>query len=350
MATRSFEIAGRPIGGDNPPYLIAEMSGNHNQDLARALSIVDAAKAAGADAVKLQTYTADTITIRSHRPEFRIEGGLWANRTLHDLYQEAYTPWDWHGAIFEHAREIGIVAFSTPFDFTAVDFLESLGAPCYKIASPEIVDLPLIERCAATGKPMIMSTGMATLPEIEEAVAAARGAGCRDLALLYCVSGYPTPVAEMNLATMADMARRFDAVIGLSDHSTGTAVPVAAVALGAHLIEKHFTLARADGGVDSAFSLEPAEFRAMVEASHAARAAVGAPDYEISESEARTLPFRRSLYVVGAVAAGEPLTEANTRSIRPANGLAPKHYRAVLGRKARQAIAAGTPLDWSLIE
>lgn len=350
MAAHSFKIAGRTIGGDASPYLIAEISGNHNREIGRALAIIDAAHAAGADAVKLQTYTADTITVRSNRPEFRIQGGLWDGRTLHELYEEAHTPWDWHGPIFEHARRIGITVFSTPFDFTAIELLESLGAPAYKIASMEIVDLPLIERCAATGKPLIMSTGMAMLPEIEEAVAAARGAGCRDLALLYCVSGYPTPVWEMNLATIADMARRFDVVIGLSDHTMATAVPVAAVAVGAALIEKHFTLARADGGVDSAFSLEPAEFRTMVQDTRAAHAALGTPDYEISPSEERSMPFRRSLYVVADVAAGEALTAANTRSIRPANGLPPKHYRAVLGRRARVPIAAGTPLDWSLIE
>jgi pseudaminic acid synthase len=350
MGQPGFSIAGRRIGAGQPPYVIAEMSGNHNGEPARALALIDAAKAAGADAVKLQTYTADTITIRSDRPEFRIEGGLWHGRTLHDLYQEAHTPWDWHEALFRRGRELGITVFSSPFDASAIALLERLGAPAYKVASPEIVDLPLIEAMARTGKPLIMSLGMATLPEIEEAIAAARGAGCRELALLHCVSGYPTPAAECNLATIGDLARRFEAVIGLSDHSMGIAVPVAAVALGACLIEKHFTLSRADGGVDSAFSLEKEELAAMTAALRDAAQAIGRVSYEISPSEAATLKFRRSLYVVRAVPAGAALGEADVRSIRPAAGLAPKHLKTVLGRRTRRAVPAGTPLSWDMLE
>lgn len=342
-------IASRPVGCKEPAFIIAELSGNHNGDVTRAFELLEAAKAAGADAVKLQTYTADTITIDHDGPGFVMDGGLWAGRTLHDLYQEASTPWDWHPALFAKARELGIAIFSSPFDCTAVDFLEELGAPAYKIASFELVDLPLIRHVAATGKPMIMSTGMADLTEIGEAVAAAREGGCKDLVLLHCISGYPTPVEDSNLATIPDLAARFDCPIGLSDHTLGTAVSVAAVALGACVIEKHFTLARADGGVDSAFSIEPDELAALVRDCRMAGAAIGDAGYTRRPSETGNAIFRRSLYAVADIAAGEELTAANVRSIRPGFGLPPKHLPDVLGRRAARAIPRGTPMAWELM-
>ncbi|SNS78569.1 MULTISPECIES: pseudaminic acid synthase [unclassified Azospirillum] len=331
------------------PFLIAELSGNHNGDIDRARRMIDAAKAAGADAVKLQTYTADTITLDVDRPEFRLEGGLWAGRTLYELYQEAHTPWDWHPALFAHAAEIGIPIFSSPFDPTAIDLLESLGAPAYKIASFELIDLPLIEKAARTGKPLIMSTGMASLGEVAEAVAAARVAGNDNICLLHCVSGYPTPVEDCDLRTIPHLAQAFDVAAGLSDHTMGVAVPVAAVALGAVVIEKHFTLARADGGPDAAFSLEPAEFRAMADACAAAHAALGSISYALKPSEAGGRSFRRSLYITADIAAGEVLTGANVRSIRPGLGLPPKHLPDVLGRVAARNLTRGEPLDWTML-
>ncbi len=347
---RTLEIDGRRIGPDDPPYIIAEMSGNHNGDIRRTFSILEAAKAAGADAVKLQTYRADTITIDHQGPEFIVEGGLWAGRQLYELYEEAHTPWEWHPEIFARARELGITVFSSPFDPTAVDFLESLNAPAYKIASPEIIDIPLIRKAARTGKPMIISTGMATLEEIEEAVAAARGEGNEDIVVLHCTAAYPTPPEEANLATIADLQKRLGVIVGLSDHTLGTTVATIAVALGAAVIEKHFTLARADGGVDSAFSLEPAELARLVEESAVAHAAVGAPAYEPTRSEASVLRNRRSLYVVAPVAKGEVFSYENVRSIRPGNGMKPKYLDAVIGRKAARDLAFGEPLDASMIE
>jgi N-acetylneuraminate synthase len=331
------------------PFLIAELSGNHNGDIDRARRMIDAAKAAGADAVKLQTYTADTITLDVDRPEFRLDGGLWAGRTLYELYQEAHTPWDWHPALFAHAADIGIPIFSSPFDPTAIDLLESLGAPAYKIASFELIDLPLIEKAARTGKPLIMSTGMASLGEVAEAVAAARVAGNDNICLLHCVSGYPTPVEDCDLRTIPHLAQAFDVAAGLSDHTMGVAVPVAAVALGAVVVEKHFTLARADGGPDAAFSLEPAEFRAMADACAAAHAALGSISYALKPSEAGGRSFRRSLYVTADVAAGEMLTGSNVRSIRPGLGLPPKHLPDVLGRRAIRNLTRGEPLDWTML-
>jgi N-acetylneuraminate synthase len=342
-----IELAGRRIGPGQPPYVVSELSGNHNGDIGRALAIMDAAKAAGADAVKLQTYTADTITIDYDGPGFRIEGGPWGGRTLHDLYQEAHTPWDWHPRLFEHGRALGLAVFSSPFDDTAVDLLESLGAPAYKVASFEIVDLPLVRRMAATGKPVIISTGMAGLGEIAEAVAAARSAGAGGVLLLHCTSGYPTPPEEANLATIPHLAAAFDAPVGLSDHTSGHAVAVAAVALGACMIEKHLTLRRADGGPDAGFSLEPEELKALVEGVRSAWRALGRVEYAVSPSERANLMFRRSLYIVADVAAGEAFTAANLRSIRPGHGLPPKHLPEVLGRHAARALKRGTPLAWT---
>lgn len=349
MPVEAITIAGRRIGPQYPPYVVAELSGNHNGDIERALALIDAAKEAGADAVKLQTYTPDTITISCERPEFKIRGGLWDGRSLYELYQEAHTPWAWHERLFARAREIGISIFSSPFDFTAVDFLQQLDAPAYKIASFELVDLPLIRKAASVGRPLIMSTGMADETEIGEAVAAAREAGARELVLLHCVSGYPAPVSDINLRTLPDLARRFDVLAGLSDHSMGIAVPVAAVALGACLIEKHFTLRRSDGGPDATFSLEPGELQVMVRACRDAWEALGRVTHDRKESERGNIQFRRSLYVVADVRAGETLTHDNVRSIRPGFGLAPKYLPEVLGRRAAVDIQRGVPLSRELL-
>ncbi len=349
VTSPEITIAGRRIGRDRPPFVVAELSANHNGEIARAVAIIEAAKEAGADAVKLQTYTPDTITIEHDGPGIRVEGGLWDGRTLHDLYGEAQTPWDWHAKLFETGRELGLVVFSSPFDASAVDLLEDLDAPAYKIASFEIVDLPLIERCAATGKPVIISTGMATLGEIEAAVAAARGAGAGGVAVLHCTSGYPTPPEECNLLTLAHIERAFEVVAGLSDHTPGTPVAVAAVALGAAIVEKHLTLDRADGGPDAAFSLEPAELAELVLGCRAAWEARGTVNYDVTPSEAGNRTLRRSLYVVADVAAGEPFTAANVRSIRPGFGLPPAALPRVIGKTAARDLCRGTPLDWSAI-
>jgi N-acetylneuraminate synthase len=342
-------IAGREIGADRPPYVIAEMSANHNGSLERALKILEAAKASGADALKLQTYRADTITIDHDGPEFMLQEGLWAGRRLYELYESAAMPWEWHEPLFQRGRELGIAVFSSPFDPSAVDLLQKLDAPAFKVASLEMADLPLIRRMAATGKPLIMSTGASEIGEIAEAVAAARGAGCKQLVLLQCTSGYPTPPADSNLRTIPHLAQAFDCLVGLSDHTIGTAVPVAAVAMGACVIEKHFTLARADGGVDSAFSLEPADLKRLTEDCRIAWEALGQVKYAVAASENAIRPLRRSLYVVQDVAAGEAFTEQNVRSIRPGLGLAPKHLPDVIGQAASRALKRGTPLDWSMV-
>jgi len=340
----AFSIAGRPIGPGHPPYVIAELSGNHNGQIERALRLIDVAKEMGADAVKLQTYTADTMTIDAAGPEFEIKGGLWDGRRLHELYQEAQTPWDWHPQLFDHARRVGIACFSTPFDASAVDLLEKLDAPAYKVASFEIVDLPLIRRVAQTGKPLIISTGMANLGEIGEAVQAARSAGASQIALLHCTSGYPTPPEDSNLATISHLATAFGTVTGLSDHTPGHAVAVAAVALGASIIEKHVTLRRADGGPDGAFSLEPAELRALVDGCRVAFAAIGHVRYDLAPSEKANIIFRRSLYAVADIAEGEVFNAQNVRAIRPGYGLPPKMLPDVIGRRATTAIPRGTAL------
>ncbi len=347
--SQPYAIAGRPIGPDHSPYIIAELSGNHNGKLDRALALVDAAAASGADAVKLQTYTADTITIDCDRPEFRIHGGLWDGRSLHELYREASTPWEWHAALFARAKAHGLHCFSSPFDPTAVDFLAGLDAPAYKIASFELVDTPLIRKAAAEGRPLIMSTGIANFAEIEDALRAAREGGADGVALLHCISAYPAKPEEMRLGTIPMLAQAFGVPIGLSDHTLGSAVAVASIARGACIIEKHLTLARADGGPDAEFSLEPGEFRQLVADCRMAHAALGGPVPDRKGVGGANKQFRRSLYVVADVAAGTVLTEAHVRSIRPGLGLAPKHLPEVLGRKAARHLTRGEPLDWSML-
>jgi N-acetylneuraminate synthase len=345
----SIEIAGRRIGPDFEPYVICELSGNHNGSLDRALKLLDAAAATGADAVKIQTYTPDTITIDHDGPGFRIEGGLWDGRTLYDLYGEAQTPVEWHEALFARARKLGVTLFSTPFDESAVDLLEALGAPAYKIASFEAIDLPLIAYVAAKRKPMIISTGMANLEEIGEAVRTARENGCDQIVLLHCVSSYPAPDEQSNVRTVPDLAERFGVVSGLSDHTFGSAVAVASIALGGSVVEKHFTLARADGGPDAAFSLEPDEFTTLVQDCKRARTALGKPTYDLQGCERSSVVFRRSIYVVRDIAVGEELTSENIRSIRPGHGLPPKYLPEVLGRKASRDLKRGDPLDWNSV-
>jgi len=346
----TIKISGRAIGPGQPPYVVAELSANHGGSLARALDVMSAAKRAGADAIKLQTYTADTITIDHDGPEFRIHGGLWNGRRLYELYEEAHTPWKWHEALFAKGRELGIPVFSTPFDISAVDFLEGFDPPAYKIASFEMIDLPLVRRVAATGKPVIMSTGMASVEEIGESVEAFRAAGGRDLVLLHCVSGYPTPVEQSNLRRIPKLAAEFNCPVGLSDHTLGVEVPIASVALGACLIEKHFTLDRNDGAVDSAFSLEPEQLRALVDGAKAAFEALGTGAPTRSEVEKASLAFRRSIYVVRDIGAGEPFTTENVRIIRPGYGLPPRELPNVIGRKARRALARGTALSWDAVD
>lgn len=348
--TTEVAIAGRRIGAAKPPYIVAELSANHGGSLQRALAAMEAAKAAGADAVKLQTYTADTLTIDHDGPDFQIHGGLWDGRRLYELYREAHTPWDWHPELFAKGRELGIPVFSTPFDSSALDFLERFDPPAYKIASFELIDLALVRRVAATSKPVIMSTGMASAEEITESLEAFHAAGGRDLILLHCVSGYPTPVDQSNLRRIARLASEFGCPVGLSDHTPGTDVAIAAVALGASLIEKHFILRRADGGPDAAFSVEPDEMAALVRGARTAFAALGTGMAARAKVEEGSKVFRRSLYVVDDIGAGEKLTTTNVRVIRPGFGLAPKHLPDVIGKRARHALPRGTALTWDAIE
>lgn len=347
---KSISIAGRRIAAGTAPFVIAELSANHNGKLETAFALIDAAKAAGADAVKIQTYRPESITLDSDADEFRIHGGLWDGRTLFELYQQAHTPWEWHAPLFAHARQRGITLFSSPFDSDAVDLLESLDAPAYKIASFEAVDLPLIKYVAATGKPMIISTGMADAEEIAEAVDAAHAGGCSELALLHCVSGYPAPAADYNLHTIADMGARFSVPIGLSDHTLDNTTAIAAVALGASLIEKHFTLDRTAGGPDDSFSLEPAELSALCRDARTAWEALGNVDYGLKSSERQNIKFRRSLYFVKALRAGDLVTADAIRSVRPGYGAHPKFLDMIVGRRMKVAVAANTPVHLESVE
>lgn len=346
----SFEIDGRKIGPDHPAYIIAELSANHNGSLERALQTIDAAKRCGASAIKLQTYTADTMTIDCDRPDFMVKGGLWDGFKLYDLYKWAQTPFEWHQAMFEHARKIGITVFSTPFDESAVDLLERLDAPAYKIASFENTDLPLIRYVAKTGKPMIMSTGMATEAEIAEAVDAARGAGCKNLVLLHCISSYPAPMDQANIRQMPELARRFQAIPGLSDHTIGTTASVAAVALGACVIEKHFTLSRADKGPDSEFSIEPDELKRLCKDTHDAWQALGQVGYQRQSAEEGSKVFRRSVYFVRDLPVGAVVGEGDIRRIRPGKGLPPKHFNSLIGRRLKSGVTRGTATSWELFD
>ena len=345
----SLQIAGRAIGPDHPPYVIAELSGNHNGDLGQALRIIDAAVEAGADAVKIQTYRPDTITLDSDAPDFQITEGLWKGRTLYELYEWAHTPWEWHEALFAHAAKRGITLFSSPFDPTAVDLLEGLGAPAYKIASFEAVDLPLIRYVAAKGKPMIISTGMADAEEIAEAVEAALEGGCRELALLHCVSGYPAPAEDYNLRTLPDMAERFGTVVGLSDHTLDNTTAIASVALGASIIEKHVTLDRNGGGPDDSFSLEPPELAELCRASRTAWDAIGRVDYGRKSSEQNNTKFRRSLYFVSDLPKDTLIGPNHVRSVRPGFGLAPKNFDSILGLQTSAPVTAGTPVSFEVL-
>lgn len=345
---KEFEINGRKIGVEHPPYIIAELSANHNGDIQRALDTIKSAYKNGADAIKIQTYTADTMTIDSDRLEFKITGGLWDGYTLYDLYKWAETPFEWHKEIFDYAASLGITIFSTPFDETAVDLLESLNTPAYKIASFEATDLPLIRYVAKTGKPMIMSTGMCSEEEIQEAVTAAREAGCKDLILLHCISSYPAPMEQANLAQMPELAKRFNSLPGLSDHTLGTTVSVAAVALGACVIEKHFTLSRADKGPDSEFSIEPAELKRLCQDAYDAWSAIGKPSYARQQAEEGNKHFRRSVYFIKDLPVGSIITESDIRRIRPGFGLAPKHFDALIGKELKTTVTRGTPTSWDL--
>jgi pseudaminic acid synthase len=347
---RDIYIQNKKIGTGHPPFVVAEMSGNHNQSLERALEIVEAAAKAGVHALKLQTYTADTMTLDINEGEFYINNpnSLWHGNSLYELYQQAYTPWEWHKPIFDRCQELGIIGFSTPFDATAVDFLESLGVPCYKIASFENTDVPLIRKVASTGKPMIISTGMATISELDEAVRTARSSGCQDLILLKCTSTYPATPENSNLLTIAHIRDLFDVQVGVSDHTMGIGVAIASVAFGATFIEKHFTLCRADGGVDSAFSMEPEEMQQLVVETERAWQAVGKINYGATEAEKSSLTFRRSLYIAQDMKAGDILSPENLKAVRPGLGLPPKYYDVILGTKIKKDVTKGTPVDWDL--
>ena len=350
MIKSYIEIAGRKIGPEYPPYIIAELSANHNGDINKAFQIIEEAKNAGADAIKLQTYTPDTITIDCDKEDFQIKGGLWDGKTLYELYEWAHTPWDWHEALFNKAKELGITMFSSPFDFTAVDLLENLNAPAYKIASFELVDHPLIAKVAQTGKPMIMSTGMANDIEIQEAIDVAKANGCQELLILHCVSGYPAPAEQYNLRTIADMQTRFNVLVGLSDHTIDNATAVTSVALGACLIEKHVTLNRNGGGPDDSFSLEPKELKQLVDDTETAWQSLGQVNYERTNAEKGNVKFRRSLYATKDIKAGEKFTDSNIRSIRPGYGLHPKYLNEVLSMSAKKNIKKGTAITKLLLE
>lgn len=349
---QEFKIGSHTIGLNAPPFIIAELSGNHNGSLENGLKLIHAAKEAGVHAVKLQTYTPDTITLNIHEGDFVIRDpkSLWNGRILYDLYKEAYTPWDWHKPLLDYCHELGLIGFSTPFDETAVDFLETLNVPCYKIASPEIVDLPLIEKVAKLGKPMLISTGGASIGEIEDAVTTAKNAGCEKIVLLKCTAAYPARSQDMNLRTLEDMQSRFGTLVGLSDHSLTLGVPVASVALGACCIEKHFTLSRKEGGVDSAFSLEPHEFQALVKETHHAWQALGQVNYTPLPSEATTLKHRPSLYFVSDLKKGSIIKPEDIRSVRPASGLPPKETSRIIGKTVKTDVSQGTPVHWKLIQ
>ena len=348
--THTIHINQRPIGTQHPPYIIAELSANHNGSLQTALRIIEEAKKAGADAIKLQTYTPDTITLNCSDEAFRIHGGLWDGRTLYDLYQEAHMPWEWHAPLFDHARKLGITIFSSPFDSTAVDLLEDLNAPAYKIASFEAVDIPLIKYVASTKKPMIISTGMANKTEIQEAIDAARSGGCTQLAILHCVSGYPAPASDYNLKTIGDMTQHFGVVTGLSDHTIDNTTAIASVALGACIIEKHFTLNRNGGGPDDSFSLEPPELTELCASALIAWQATGQVDYSQKSSEIGNVKFRRSLYFVRPGQAGDIITPDMVRSVRPGYGLEPKYYEQVIGKKLKENIRANMPVSLSSVD
>jgi pseudaminic acid synthase len=337
-------INGRRVAVDEPPYIVAEISANHNGKIETACKLINIAKRSGVDAVKIQTYTADTLTINCDKEDFCIRGGLWDGRTLYDLYEEAHMPWEWNEPLFEHARKLGVTIFSSPFDTTAVDMLENLNAPAYKIASFELVDLPLIKYVASTGKPMILSTGMADAEEIQEAIVAAREGGCKEIAVLHCVSGYPAPAEDYNLRVIPNMIQKFSLVTGLSDHTLDNTTAITSIAMGVSIIEKHFTLDRNSGGPDDSFSLEPKELKQLCEQSRTAWESLGQVTYDRKESEKQNVIFRRSLYVVQDIKAGEIITNKNVRSIRPGFGLAPKFYEQVLGRTVLRNISRGTPL------
>lgn len=347
---QEIKIAGRPIGLNHSPYVIAELSANHNGKLETALRIIEEANKAGADAVKLQTYKPETITLKCDSEDFKIKGGLWDGRTLYDLYEEAHMPWDWHKPLFNRARELGITIFSSPFDSTAIDLLEDLNAPAYKIASFEAVDLPLIKYAASTGKPMIISTGMADAEEIAEAIEAAREGGCKELAILHCVSGYPAPAEDYNLLTIPDMIERYGLVTGLSDHTLDNATAIASVVLGASILEKHFTLDRSGGGPDDSFSLEPAELAALCQGAKTAWSAIGRVDYGRKSSEQGNVKFRRSLYFVKNMKAGDVITIDCVRSVRPGFGIAPKNLENILGKKVNINIKIGMPVNWKQLD
>jgi len=350
MGKNDVIINGRKIGEGQPPYIVAELSANHGGSIEIALETIKMAKEMGADAVKIQTYTADTMTIDCDKEEFRIDGGLWRGYNLYQLYQEAHTPYEWHEELFDYAKGIGITLFSSPFDETAVDLLESLNAPAYKIASFELTDLPLIEYVARTQKPMIMSTGMANLAEIEQAINCAQQAGCKNLVILHCISAYPAPARQSNLATIQDLGKKFNVIVGLSDHTLGHTVAISATALGANIIEKHVTLSRKNGGPDSEFSLEPTELKALCRETKTAWQAIGVAGYELKPAEQENMRFRRSIYFVKDITENTIITSQHIRRIRPGFGLPPQYYSEVIGKKAASNIKRGTPLSWGLVK